>query len=103
MLADKQGVTSIKDAKKILSRIAGALTAGRPAFMTDGTVTRKVIQVELTDSDLAHSREGTLDVRIEDGSWKQISVNWPWNELTGYGLTELGDGLYIAPDWWIAL
>ena len=104
MLVDKQGVTSIKDAKKILSRIAEALTAGRPALMTDGTVTRKVIQVELADSDLAHGREGTLDVRrIEDGSWKQLPVNWPWNELTGYGLTELGDGLYIAPDWWIAL
>lgn len=96
-------MTSIKDAKKILSRIAKALAAGRPAFMTDGTVTRRVVQVELTDSDLALGREGTLDVQIEDGSWKQIPVIWPWDELTEYGLTELGDGLYIAPDWWIAL
>ncbi len=94
---------SIKDAKQILSRITEALAAGRPAFMTDGTVTRKVIQVELTDSNLALGREGTLDVRIEDGSWKQIPVSWPWDELTEYGLTELDDGLYIAPDWWIAL
>ncbi len=96
-------MTSIKDAKKILSRITETLAVGRPAFMTDGTVTRKVIQVELTDSDLARGREGTFDVRIEDGSWKQIPVIWPWDELDGYGLTELGDGLYIAPDWWIAL
>ena len=99
----KQGVTSIKDAKKILSCISEALAASRSVFMTDGTVTRRVIQVELTDSDLVLGREGTLDVRIEDGSWKQIPVSWPWDELTEYGLTELGDGLYIAPDWWIAL
>ena len=96
-------MTSIKDAKKILSRLEEALAAGHPVFMTDGTVTRKVIQAELTDSDLAFGREGTLDVRIEDGSWKQIPVIWPWDELTEYGLTELDDGLYIAPDWWIAL
>ena len=83
--------------------MAEALAAGRPAFMTDGTVTHKVIQVELIDSNLAHGREGTLDVRIEGGRWKQIPVIWPWDELTGYGLTELCDGLYIAPDWWIAL
>lgn len=28
---------------------------------------------------------------------------WPWGDLEGYGLTNLGDGLYIAPDWWIVL
>lgn len=99
----RREVTSIKNTKQILSCITEALAAGRPVFMTDGTVTRKVIQVELTDSDLAHSRESTLDVRIEDGSWKQIPVSWPWDELAGYGLTELGDGLYVAPDWWITL
>ncbi len=101
--AVRREVTSIKNIKQILSCITEALAADRPTFMTDGTVTRKVIQVELTDSDLTHGREGTLDVRIEDGSWKQIPVSWPWDELTGYGLTELGDGMYIAPDWWIVL
>ena len=101
--AVRREVTSIKNIKQILGCITEALAAGRPAFMTDGTVTRKVIQVELTDSDLTHGREGTLDVRIEDGSWKQIPVSWPWDELTGYGLTELGDEMYIAPDWWIVL
>ena len=101
--AVRREVTSIKNTKQILSCITEALAAGRPAFMTDGTVTHKVIQVELTDSDLTHGREGTLDVRIEDGSWKQIPVSWPWDELTGYGLTELGDEMYIAPDWWIVL
>lgn len=101
--AMRREVSNIKNTKQIISCITEALAAGRPAFMTDGTVTRKVIQVELTDSDLAHGRESTLDVRIEDGSWKQIPVSWPWDELTGYGLTELGDGMYIAPDWWIAL
>ena len=99
----KQGVTSIKNAKQILSCITEALTAGRPVFMTDGTVTRKVTKVEMTSQDLVRGRESTLDVRTEDGSWKQLPVNWPWDELAGCGLTSLDDGLYIAPDWWIAL
>lgn len=99
----KQGATGIKNTKQILRCITEALTANRPVFITDGTVTRKVILVELTDSDLAHGRVGTLDVRTEDGSWKQLPINWPWDEVTGCGLTEMGDGLYIAPDWWIAL
>ena len=83
--------------------MAEALASGRPAFLTDGTVTRKVIQVEMSDSDFVCGRERTLDVRIEDGGMIQIPITWPLDELTGYGLTELGDGLYIAPDWWIAL
>lgn len=94
---------NIKDAKQILSRITKALAAGRPAFMTDGTVTRKIVKVEITDPNLVCGRKSTLDVCIEDGSWKHIPIKWPWDELTEYGLTELGDGLYIAPDWWIAL
>lgn len=83
--------------------MADALASGRPPFLTDGTVTRKVIQVEMSDSDFVCGRKRTLDVRIEDGGMIQIPITWPWDELTGYGLTELGDGLYIAPDWWIAL
>ncbi len=94
---------SIKDAKQILSRITEALAAGRPAFMTDGTVTRKIIKAEITDPNLVCCRESTLDVRIEDGSWKQLPIKWPWDELVEYGLADLSDGLYIAPDWWIAL
>lgn len=96
-------MTSIKNAKQILSSITEALAAGRPVFITDGTVTRKVSKVEITSADLAHGREGTLDVLLEDGRWAQIPMNWPWDDLIDYGLANLGDGLYIAPDWWIAL
>ena len=85
-------MTCIKNANQILSCIAEALAAGRPVFMTDGTVTHKVIQVEITNSDLARGREGTLDVRIEDGSWKQIPVSWPWDELTEYPATSARSG-----------
>lgn len=99
----KQGVTSIKNAKQILSCVTEALAAGRPVFITDGTVTHKVSGVEIAGLDLMYSRKSTLDVQIEDGSWIQLTINWPWDELVGCGLTDLGDGLYIAPDWWIAL
>lgn len=96
-------MTSIKNAKQILSSITEALAAGRPVFITDGTVTRKVSKAEITSTDLAHGREGTFDVLLEDGRWAQISINWPWDDLIGYGLANLSDGLFIAPDWWIAL
>jgi len=98
-----RGATSIKEAKQILSRITEALATGRSAFMTDGTVTRKIIMVEITNPGLAYGSESTLDVQIKDGSRKQLPIKWPWDELVEYGLADLNDGLYIAPDWWIAL
>lgn len=92
-------MTSIKGAKQILSRVTEALAAGRLVLMTDGTVTRKIIQMEIT----THGLKSTLDVQVEITGWLEIPIIWPWDELTGYGLTELGDELYLAPDWWIAL
>lgn len=93
----------MKNAKEILSCIAEALAVGRLVLITDGTVTRKTIQVELTKSNLSCGQESTLDVRLEDERWVQIPVSWPWDDLVGYGLTCLDDVLYIAPNWWIAL
>ncbi len=96
-------MTNIKDAKQILHQATEALADGRPVFLTDGTVTRKVIQVELTNHDLASHIKGSLDVLVEVEGWIQISMSWPWDELIGCGLTDLDGELIIAPDWWIAL
>ena len=93
----------MKNADQILSSIAEALAAGRLVLMTDGTVTRKVIQAEITDSALPYHQERTFDVCLEGGGWVQLPISWPWDDLTGYGLTRLDDALYLAPDWWIAL
>ena len=59
----------MKNADQILSSIAEALAAGRLVLMTDGTVTRKVIQAEITDSALPITRNAPLMcvLRGEDG------------------------------------
>ena len=92
----------MKNAEQILSCITEALAASRSVLITDGTVTRKVIHVEMTDSNRSCHQECTFDVRLEDERWVQIPVSWPWDDLVGYGLTCLDDVLYIAPDWLIS-
>ena len=92
----------MKNAKLILSQVAEAIASGHSVFMTDGTVTRKVIKVEITDFNLSFGKEGTFDVLVENDGWKQIPMTWPFEDLKCYGLTELDWNLYIAPDWWIA-
>ena len=52
----------MKNAKLILSQVAEAIASGHSVFMTDGTVTRKVIKVEITDFNLSFGKEGTFDV-----------------------------------------
>ncbi len=55
----------MKNAKLILSQVAEAIASGHSVFMTDGTVTRKVIKVEITDFNLSFGKEGTFDVLWE--------------------------------------
>lgn len=93
----------MKNARLILSHVDEAIASGHFVFMTDGTVTCRVVRVEITDFNFSFGSEGTFDVLVENHGWKQIPMTWPFEDLNGYGLTELDGDLYIAPDWWIAL
>lgn len=89
------------NADEICAAVKEARDAGHTVYLTDGTVTREVIRVEI--SNWGFTRD-TLDVLIIDGDenkvWIQIQIKWPWNELDGWALEEMDDGLYIAPEWW---
>lgn len=94
----------MKNAKQICTAVTEALNAGKSVFLTDGTVTREVAQVEISSCGFT---KDTLDVLITDGCgdkvWTQIRIVWPLDELDGYGMVELDGALYIAPDWWIEI
>ena len=60
----------------------------RPVFITDGTVTRRV--VKLADSDAFKLDNGMMAWV----SWEQFGVGGNMD------LVEMADGLYIAPTWW---
>lgn len=94
----------MKNAKQIYTVVTDALNAGRSVFLTDGTVTRKVAQVEISKYGVT---ENTLDIQVIDSydnkTWVQIAIKWPWDELDNYGMVELEKALYIAPDWWIEI
>lgn len=92
------------NAREVYQKVMEALADSHPVFLTDGTVTRKVERVELY---LYGAMPGTLDVLLCDGNgkshWAQLSVEWPSDELDGYGLTVLNGDIFIAPNWWISI
>ena len=94
----------MKNAKQICTTVMEALNTGKSVFLTDGTVTREVVQVEI--SNWGFSKD-TFDVMVIDGCgnkvWIQIRIVWPWDELDSYGMVEFDGALYIAPDWWIEM
>lgn len=69
-------------------KVADALMNNRPVFITDGTVTRRV--VKLVDSDAFKLDNGMMAWV----SWEQFGVGGNMD------LVEMADGLYIAPTWW---
>ena len=94
----------MKNANQICTAVTEALNAGKSVFLTDGTVTREVAQVEISSSGFT---KDTLDVLITDGCGNkvctQIRIVWPWDDLDSYGMVELDGALYIAPDRWIEI
>ena len=72
------------------------LEAGRVVFVTDGTVTRRVLKAEW------HGLE--LQLMLDTG--KSLWLSADEFENSGdqkIGIMDNADGLYIAPLWWINL
>ena len=90
------------DATKICSMVLSELGAGCPVIVTDGTLTRKVSQVERV-SGLTVTDDGTLDLLDENNNWWCIKVEFPFNRLDGWAGTWIDGIFYIAPCWWIDL
>ena len=70
--------------------------------MTDGTLTRKVTQVEHVLG-LAAADDGTLGLLDENNNWWCIKAEFPFNRLDGWAGAWADGIFYIAPYWWIEL
>lgn len=92
------------NASEVCAAVKNALDAGCPVFLTDGTVTQKIAQVEVSNWGF---KRDTLDVLIIDGyenkAWVQIYIKWPRDELDGWALKEVDGSLFIAPEWWFEI
>ena len=75
--------------------IPEALEAGRAVFVTDGTVTRKVLKAEWVcmEIHLVLDNGRSLWLSSEDFEGSEI----------GIGILESEEGVYIAPLWWIRI
>lgn len=74
--------------------IPEALEAGRVVFVTDGTVTRKVL------SAVWHGLE--LQLVMDNGKSLWLSSDeFEYSKDQGIGIMDSADGIYIAPLWWI--
>lgn len=88
------------DAAKIYSIVLSALDTGCPVSVTDGTLTRKVTQVERVPG-LTAADDGTLDLLDENNNWWCIKVEFPFDRLNGWTGAWIDGIFYIAPCWWI--
>lgn len=84
--------------QQIVKAIQDALQANRPVYLTDGTVTRLVQAVEVDDCGIGdfltiHTETAIMQYEISVDGY--LTQDW--------GLAELSDGLYFAPNWWIEL
>ena len=94
--------TTTSDVTKIYSIVLSELTAGRPVIVTDGTLSRKVVQVECVPG-LNVADDGTLDLLDENNNLWCIKVEFLFNRLDGWAGTWIDGIFYIAPCWWIEL
>lgn len=88
----------LKRAEQIMAAIQEALQAGRPVYVTDGTVTQLVQAVEIDECGIdkfltIHAETQIMQYEIDFGDY--VKQDW--------GMVELSDGLYFAPEWWIKL
>lgn len=90
------------DAAKVYSIVLSALDTGCPVLVTDGTLTRKVTQVERVPG-LNAADDGTLDLLDENNNWWCIKVEFLFNRLDGWVGAWIDGIFYIAPCGWIEL
>lgn len=88
----------VRRASRIMETIREALQAGRPAYLTDGTVTRAILAAEID----GYVTGEFLTIGTETGT-AQFEVSLGGYLEGDYGLVELSDGIYFAPDWWIRI
>lgn len=81
------------EAKKAFQMIEKAFSDKRLVMITDGTVTRRVVSVELAKK---------LYIYTEMGEWVEIERSFCGLTLEKWSLLDTIEGLYIAPEWWIA-
>lgn len=81
--------------------ILEALSVGRAVYVTDGTITRRVIQAEeegqemILTYDLSH---------IADGLRRRVWISDEnFRTLGGWIIEDIPEGLYIAPCWWVRI
>lgn len=74
--------------------IPEALEAGRAVFVTDGTVTRKVLNAVWHDLE--------LQLVMDNGKSLWLSSDeFEYSKDQEIGIMDSADGIYIAPLWWI--
>ena len=81
--------------QQVMDKIAEYLVNDRPVYVTDGTVTRRVVFALVYNRVLSLNTDQPREcVEIPEAVLSQ---------LDGWGMQELSDGLFIAPEWWIAI
>lgn len=79
----------------VFDKVAKSLVDDRPVYVTDGTVTRRVVAAGIDENSLMLQMGMARDrVEIPEAA---LSASGGW------GVAELEDGLYIAPEWWLAI
>lgn len=93
------------NATEICKTVKESLSNDVSVYFTDGTETRKVV-------DIYHHthtyNESYLDITVENGEGKRESrfIRTIWAllyEADGYDIVNLNGDMFIAPDWWIAI
>lgn len=79
----------------VFDKVTEYLVNDRPVYVTDGTVTRQVVSAGIDENSLMLQMGMARDrVEIPEAA---LSAS------DGWGMAELEDGLYIAPEWWLAI
>ena len=80
---------------QVMDKIAEYLVNDRPVYVTDGTVTRRVVSAVVYNHVLSLNTDQPREyVEIPEAVLSQPD---------GWSMQELSDGLFIAPEWWIAI
>jgi len=79
----------------VFDKVTEYLVNDCPVYVTDGTVTRRVVAAGIDEKSLMLQMGMARDrVEIPEAA---LSAS------DGWGMAELEDGLYIAPEWWLAI
>lgn len=78
----------------ILKRVEEALAKRQTVFITDGTVTRRVLEISESD--------GELFISGDANTWVTLVCDL-CGYVDGWNVMDAKEGLYIAPNWWIKI